>query len=123
MRVTQEEPGKFHQQENGKILEAEEVNVLQGDHKRLFQEQLHHSKAKKVDGEQESHEKVTNSTHENETMINEILENLTEEVVNKKLQNLNQKRCRKCFIDHFPYHKFCRWENTKRENKNAMKTP
>ena len=113
--MSQEEPGWFHQQENGKIIEAVEVKVLQGDHKKLFHGNLGHSKAKKLDEEQECHE---NSINENEIIINEFLENLMEEVVNKKLQNLNQKRCRKCFIDHFPYHKFCRWEITKREKRN-----
>ena len=70
--MTQEEQGKFHQQENEKILEAVEVKVLQGDHKRPFQEQVRHLKTKKVDEEQGSHEKVTNSINENV-----ILENLT----------------------------------------------
>ena len=113
--MTQEEPGKFHQQENGKIIETVEVKVLQGDHKRPFQEKLRHSKAKKVDEEQESHE---NSINENEIIINEFLENLMEEVVNNKHEDLKQKRCRKCFIDHFPYHKFCRWENTRIKKRN-----
>ena len=112
--MTKEEPGKFQQQENGKIIETVDVKVLQGDHKRLFEELLRHSKAKKVDEELESHEKVTNSINENEIIINEILENLMDEVVNNKHQGLKQRRCRKCIIDHFPYHKFCRRENKKR---------
>ena len=104
--MTQEEPGKFHKHENGKIREAVEIKVLQGDHGRLFQEKVRNSKGKKVDEEQD------------EIMINEILENLMEEVVNNKHQDSKQKRCGKCFIDHFAYHKFCRWENMKREKRN-----
>ena len=104
--MTKEEQEKFHQQVRGKILKEADVKVLPGDHKRPYQEGVGQcvvakdSTARKADEEQEE----------------EILENHMKLNVNN--EDLKQKRCRKCFITHFPHHKFCRWETKKKEKKN-----
>ena len=90
----------------GKILKAVDVKVLPGNHKRPYQEGVgqcvdaQDSKARKADEEQEE----------------EILKNHMK--VNVNNEDLNQKRCRKCFITHFPHQKLCRWETKKRGKKN-----
>ena len=78
------------------MLKGRDVKVLTVDHKRLYQE------SKKTDEEQQEEE--------------EILENHMEDIVNNR--DLNQDRCRKCFITHFPHPKFCRWEAMKRGKRN-----
>ena len=94
--MKKEEHGNFHQEVRGKMLKGRDVKVLTGDHKRLYQG------SKKTDEEQQEEE--------------EILENHKEDIVNNR--DLNQDRCRKCFITHFPHPKFCRWEAMKRGKRN-----
>ena len=102
--MTTEHQEKCHQQVQGKILKAGDVKVLPGEHKRLYQEHVgvvaQDSKARKADEEQEE----------------EILGNRMK--LNVSNENLIQKRCRKCFITHFPHHKFCRLETKKTGKKN-----
>ena len=43
--------------------------------------------------------------------------------VNSAHQQVNTERCHKCFIAHWPYHKFCRWAMAKKENLNFPQKP
>ena len=56
---------------------------------------------------------------ENENLVvNEINNELIndDDVYISKPKKIENNRCRKCFITHWPYQKFCRWVNAKIDN-------